>query len=158
MGEDTDQLGTRCDNPVGDFEQFGIVRLQSTAMVIAIQLDEGRWYHASDRAHVDQSSSLLHSIEQQFQINASAATKLHGADGGSRRHANRIGNVSKAVTREIFRLGDSGDRDRAGLAGEDASGNVDALGRLHVRAQYHAELSGVLGETLNVALEPSSVQ
>ena len=158
MGEDADEVGARCDDPVGHLEQLGIVRLQSTAMVIAVQFDEDGRRHADGLAHVGQSISLLHSIEQQLQIDARAATKLHGADGRSRRHADRIGHVSKAVACEIFRLGDGRDRDRAGFAGEDVSGDVDALGRLHVRAQHHAKPFSVLGETLDVALEPSSVQ
>ena len=61
------------------------------------------------------------------------------------------------MAREIFRLGDGRDRDRAGLAGEDLSSDVDALGRFHVRAQYHAKLLGALGQALYVALKPSTV-
>ena len=158
MGEDADEVGARCDDPVGHLEQLGIVRLQSTAMVIAIQFDEHGRRHASGLAHVRQGIGLLHGIEQQLQIDAGAATKLHGADGRSPRHADRVGHVSKAVACEIFRLGDGRDRDRAGFAGEHVAGDVDALGRLHVRAQHHAKLAGVLGETLDVALEPPPVQ
>ena len=45
-----------------------------------------------------------------------------------------------------------------GSRGNTSSGDVDALGRLHMRAQHHAKLLGVLGQALNVALEPSAVQ
>ncbi len=40
MGEDADEVGARCDDPVGHLKQPGIVRLQATAMVIAVQFDE----------------------------------------------------------------------------------------------------------------------
>jgi hypothetical protein len=117
MGEDADEVGARCDDPVGHLEQLGIVRLQSAAMVVAVQFDEDGRRHAGGRAHVGQGIGLLHGVEQQLQVGARAATKLHGADGRSRRQADRIGHVAKAVAGEILRLGDGRDRDRAGSPG-----------------------------------------
>ena len=64
MGEDADEVGASCDDPVGHLKQPGIVRLQSTAMVIAVQFDEDGRCHAGGLAHAGQSISLLHSIKQ----------------------------------------------------------------------------------------------
>jgi hypothetical protein len=134
MGEDADELGAGRDDPVGQLGQPRIVRLQSPAMVVAVELDEDGWRHAGGLVHVRQGIGLLHGIEQQLQIDAGAATQLHGAERRSRRQADGVGDVAKAVAGKILRLGDGRDRDRAGLAGEHPSGDVDVLRRLHVRA------------------------
>jgi hypothetical protein len=158
MGEDAGDLSARRDDPVGHFDQLWIVRLQSTAMVVAIQFDEHGWSNARGLAHIGQGIGLFNGIKQQLQVDAGAAAEFRGTQSRGRRQADRIGHVAIAVAGEVFRLGDGRDRDRAGFSGEDLSGDVDALGRLHVRAQHNAKLPGVVGETVYVALELPAIQ
>ena len=158
MGEDADEVGARRDHPVGDLDELGIVRLQSTAMVVAIQFDEHGWSNARGLAHIGQGIGLFNGIKQQLQVDAGAAAELRGTQSRGRRQADRIGHVAIAVAGEVFRLGDGRDRDRAGSSGEDLSRHVNALGRLHVRPQHDAQPSGVVGETVYVALELPAIQ
>ena len=78
MSENADEFGTGRDDPTGHLEQSRVVRLQATAMVIAVQFDEDRWRHAGGFAHAGQGVGLFHAIEQQFHIGAGSAAKLHG--------------------------------------------------------------------------------
>lgn len=158
MREHASQIGTGGNNPVRHVEQQGIVRFQPTAMIVAIQFDQDTGHHAGGLAHLRQGIGLFNAIEQQLHLGAGAAAKLHRAQGGGRRQADRIGDVAITVTGEIFRLGSGGHRDRAGFAGKGEPGDVDALGGFQMRAQHHAERLGVVGEPFNVAFQLSAIQ
>ena len=158
MGHDPGEGGAAVLQHAADRDETaGIAGLNARAVAIAVDLDQHRKPVAGGARRGGDGLRAVEVVEEDRQIGAAAAQIEHMIELVGR-DADGVQDVLEAVADEIlgFLEGRYRDRPRAAL-GHDA-GHLDALGRLEVRAQMHAEARQTAAQTHDIGLHAVSVE
>lgn len=141
-----------------DVGQGGVLGAQAAAVAVAVDLDLRRYREAGAAGGLGDGLGLRPAVEQDAQAHA-APQEGEDARELVRGDADGVGEVGVAAVGEGLGLGEGGDGDRAGCPARvpQEGGDVEALGRLDVRAQDDAEPFRAPGEAFGIAKHPVHV-
>lgn len=133
-----------------DVDEFRGVGVEAAAVAVAVDLYLRRDGETGFAGSVGDEGGLFAAVEQDAQGDAAAQ---EGDDAGQlvRVDADGVRDVGVAAVGERLGLGEGGDGDRAGGVVVHQGGDVEALGRLHVRPQGDPKSVGPPPQSLDVA-------
>ena len=150
MGEDAFDGGPAVMQQPADVDKRGVVRLDTRAMVVGVDLDHHVERVVLGAALVDDRLRGGNGIDQNGQRAASPPQRQHTVELG-RRDADRIEHIGEAVCEELLGLLQGRHRDSACARRHLTLRDFDAFRGLHVRAQSHAERRHALLHARDVA-------